>query len=220
MDQVAPYQPSSRRPIAQRFRNTAQWAVRLCCRLQIHPDAVSCASVAASLVAALCFWYAARWPALLIVAPLFCYLRLWFNMLDGMVALASGKASRRGEIFNELPDRVSDLLVFVAIAHSALANVLLGYWAGIAALMTAYIGTLGQAAGAHRDYSGLMSKPWRMVVVHLGAWATFALISQGRLTTINQAWWPLNIACGVVILGCIQTITQRLWRILRKLNSL
>ena len=28
---------------------------------------------------------------LLIIAPLFCYLRLWFNMLDGLVAFAAGR---------------------------------------------------------------------------------------------------------------------------------
>ena len=66
------------------------------------------------------FWKsgAIRW--LLIIAPLFCYLRLWFNMLDGLVAFAGGKASRRGEILNDLPDRVSDILIFVGVGHSGL----------------------------------------------------------------------------------------------------
>jgi hypothetical protein len=36
----------------------------------------------------LCFWQAEPAPGLLIVAVGLCYLRLWLNMLDGMVALA------------------------------------------------------------------------------------------------------------------------------------
>lgn len=45
-------------------------------------------------------------------------------------------------------------------------NPLFGYWAAIMALLTAYIGLLGQAVGAHREFSGIMSKPWRMVALH------------------------------------------------------
>ena len=66
--------------------------------------------------------------ALLLPAVGFCYLRLWLNMLDGMVALASGTASRTGEIANELPDRISDVLIFVGVGHSTLCHPLGGYW--------------------------------------------------------------------------------------------
>jgi phosphatidylglycerophosphate synthase len=217
---MADYSPTSRRPIAQAFRNTAGGAVRFCVAAGIHPDVISYLSIAASAIAAACFAYASRAPWLLIIAPLFCYLRLWFNMLDGMVALASGKASRRGEILNELPDRISDLLVFIAIAHSGFASVLLGYWAAIAALMTAYIGTLGQAARARREYGGLMSKPWRMVVVHLGAWGAFAALKFAAGRIEYGGLRVLDWACVVVIVGCVQTMALRLACIFRQLNRL
>ena len=48
-------------------------------------------------------------------------------MLDGMVAIASGKASVRGEILNDLPDRVSDVIIFVGVAESGLMNPRIGY---------------------------------------------------------------------------------------------
>src|SRR5262245_53146456 len=109
------YQPESRRPIANAFRRTAQAAVRFCVRRAIHPDVISYLSIAASAGAAICFWRSSAHPWLLILAPALCYLRLWCNMLDGMVALAAGKASRQGEIVNELPDRISDLLIFAGV---------------------------------------------------------------------------------------------------------
>src|SRR4051812_13101362 len=102
------YAPTSRRPIASVFRSTAGAAVRLCVARNVHPDVISYLSVVAAGGAAACYVFAGRWPMLLLIAPLLCFLRLWFNMLDGMVALAAGKASRRGEIVNELPDRISD----------------------------------------------------------------------------------------------------------------
>src|SRR5437588_7286106 len=139
------YQATSRRPIAQMFRRTGDGATNLCVRLGIPPDAISYLSIVAALAAALCFWKSGRNAWLLIIAPLFCYLRLWFNMLDGMVAVAAGKASARGEIVNDLPDRISDVIIFVGVAHSDLLNPLIGYWTAILSLFTAYVGLLGQS---------------------------------------------------------------------------
>ena len=178
------YQPASRRPIAEGFRRTAQGATRFCVRMGIHADAISYFSIAAAAVAALCFWQSTHYPTLLIVAPLFCYLRLWCNMLDGMVALAAGEASRRGEILNDIPDRISDVLIFVGAAHSGWMNPLFGYWAAIFSLGTAYVGMLGQAVGAQREFGGLMSKPWRMVALGLGAWLTYVLFRWNNGDTI------------------------------------
>ena len=116
---VAEYQPTARRPIAQVFRRTARGATRLCLRLGISADLISYSSVIFAAAAAGCFWRSSAHPLLLIVAPLFCYLRLWCNMLDGMVALAAGAASRRGELVNELPDRVSDAAISMLRPASA-----------------------------------------------------------------------------------------------------
>jgi phosphatidylglycerophosphate synthase len=213
---MAQYEPISRRPIGEGFRATARFATALCVRFHIHPDTISYASMVAAAIAAICFWKSGPRPWLLLLAPLFCYLRLWFNMLDGMVALASGKASWRGEILNDLPDRISDVLIFAGVAHSGWMNPFLGYWAAIFALLTAYVGMFGQAVGVQREFSGVMSKPWRMVTLHLGAWLTFWFIVNvqmfGRLTI-------LDAACLIVIAGCLQTIAVRLKRIMAALRE-
>src|SRR2546427_4965482 len=106
-------QPPSRRPIAQMFRCTGKAATNLCVRLGIPPDAISYLSILAALIAVLCFWKSGRNTWLLIIAPLFCYLRLWFNMLDGMVAVAAGKASAAGGVVNIPPGRILDVFIFV-----------------------------------------------------------------------------------------------------------
>src|SRR3989442_14682855 len=106
------YQPTSRRPIAQMFRRTAEGATNFCVRLGIPPDAISYLSILAALAAALCFWKSGRNAWLLIIAPLFCYLRLWFNMLDGMVAVAAGKGGARGEAVRDPPGRMFHVTIF------------------------------------------------------------------------------------------------------------
>src|SRR5207237_5204278 len=150
------YQPTSRRPIAQMFRRTAEVATNFCVRLGIPPDAISYLSILAALIAALCFWKSGRNAWLLIIAPLFCFLRLWFNMLDGTVAVAAGKASARGEIVNDLPDRISDVIIFVGVEDIGIMNPYLCYWTAIVSFFTTYVGLLDHAIGVRVHFGGII----------------------------------------------------------------
>ncbi|MFL6584126.1 MAG: CDP-alcohol phosphatidyltransferase family protein [Chthoniobacterales bacterium] len=215
---MAQYQPTSRRPIANVFRATAHAATQWCVRHHIGPDTISYFSIVAAAAAAISFWRAQNQIWLLFIAPLFSYVRLWFNMLDGMVALATGNASPRGEIVNDLPDRISDVLIFAAVAESGLMHAGIGYWAAIFALLTAYAGTLGHAVAGRREFGGLMSKPLRMVVLHIAAWITLACL----LLRIPAAIGWLSIfdwGCVIVIAGCLQTIGLRLKRTMAALRA-
>lgn len=207
------YQPDSRRPIAGGFRATANACVHWCVRRRIHPDVISYSSIVAAAAAGLAFWQSGAQPGLLIPAVLLCYVRLWLNMLDGMVALASGRASRRGELVNDLPDRVSDVLIFAGVAHSGWCHPATAYWVIVFALLVPYVGIFGQALGGRREFSGVMAKPWRMVLLNAGAWTTLALIgwNEGRI-----AWGGLTVLDWthlLIIVGCVQTIWVRLRRI-------
>lgn len=213
------YEPTSRRPIADIFRRTAHGMTHFCVRCQIHPDTISCLSVVAAALAAVCFWKSGQNLWLLFLAPLFCYVRLWCNMLDGMVALASGKASWRGEILNDLPDRISDVLIFAGAAHSGWMNPILGYWAAIFALLTAYAGMFGQAVGVQREFSGWMSKPWRMVALHAGTWVTLGCLWWNDGSIRFAGLTVLDWACLTVVAGCLQTMTIRLRRIMVALRA-
>jgi phosphatidylglycerophosphate synthase len=214
----APYEPTSRRPIAALFRASANGAVRVCLRRGIHADAVSYSSILGSALAAACFWQAGGAPWLVIPAALFCFLRLWLNMLDGMVAIAAGQASRRGEILNDLPDRASDVLIFVGVAHSGLCRLPLGYWAAIAAVLTAYVGLFGQAVGAGRQFGGVMSKPWRMVLLAMGSWIMAGDLARGGSGRVGELT-ILDLTLLAILAGCVQTIWVRLMRILRSLAA-
>lgn len=204
------YKPTSRRPIAGMLRRTADLAVRFCVARDIHPNTISYSSIVASLLAGVCFALAGRFSFLLLLAPAFLYLRLWFNMLDGMVALASGKASSRGEIVNELPDRISDIIIFVSLAASGLVYPWLGFAGAIAALLVAYIGVLGAGVGARREFGGVMSKPWRMVALHIGATAAWAAGTYAPEDVLLTPALVMNTALGLIIAGCVQTCVVRL----------
>ncbi len=213
------YQPVSRRPIAEGFRATARLATSWCARYRIHPDTISYTSMIAAAAAAVCFWQARGIPALLIVGPLLCYVRLWFNMLDGMVALATGQASARGEVLNDLPDRASDVLIFAGLAQSGLLHPALAYWVALAAVLTAYVGLFGQATGGPRQFGGVMSKPWRMVALHLGAWITFGVWKMSGCLPRYGNLSVLDWTCLAILAGCVQTIIVRLKRVMVALKN-
>jgi len=99
-------------------------------------------------------------------------------------------------------------VIFVGVAHSGLMNPLIGYWAAIFAVLTSYVGLFGQALGVQRQFGGIMSKPWRMVALHGGAWLTFFLPPQSPATFTLFDW-----TCLVIIAGCVETIVVRLKRI-------
>ncbi len=201
-----------RRPIADLFRSTALSAVDACLRWRISANAVSYASILAAAGAAVCVVEAGRSAWLLLPAVILCAIRLWLNMLDGMVALAGGQATRWGAVVNELPDRVSDALIFFGVAHSGLVWLPGGYLAAVAALLTAYVGTLGQAVGAGRQFGGWMSKPWRMVALGVGALATLGL-SLARVDipgVLGGTWTVLDLTMLVIVAGCVQTMFVRL----------
>ena len=66
------------------------------------------------------------------------------NLLDGMVAEGSGKASPFGELFNEIPDRVSDMAILVGAGYAAGGNPMLGFVVALTAVFVAYVRAEGK----------------------------------------------------------------------------
>lgn len=207
---------SDRRPIAALFRATAHTVVAACVRRGISANTVSALSLAAGLCAGLALVGLGH-PAsgvvsvALLAATLLAVLRLWLNMLDGMVAIASGTRSRHGELWNELPDRVSDTALFLGVAHSGLCHPLLGYAAALAALAVAYVGTLGQAVGAGRRFEGWMSKPWRVATLLVGVWLSVLFEDAALVRTLTV----IDLTLLVIVLGCVDSVRCRLRVIVR-----
>src|SRR5258707_9568855 len=103
-----------------------------------------------------------------LIAALGAQLRLTANMLDGMVAIASSRTSKAGELYNEVPDRISDAAVFIGAGYAWGGNITLGYVATILAIFTAYVRAAGKIAGGPNEFCGPMAKQHRMLVIKIG----------------------------------------------------
>jgi hypothetical protein len=79
-----------------------------------------------------------------------------------------GRQSKTGPLFNEIPDRIADVL-FLAAAGYAVTwfswGESLGWAAAVAAVLTAYVRILGGSIGLEEHFCGPMAKPHRMAVL-------------------------------------------------------
>jgi phosphatidylglycerophosphate synthase len=217
---------SSRRPIGVR---THQWSVQgakwLTARA-IKPNWISWASIGFAGISAASFFIAGALTDFgrsffLLLAILGIVARLLANMMDGMVAVEGGLGEADGPVWNELPDRISDALIFVgAGAGLAIADSgpeALGWLAAILAIMCAYVRELGTqltgALGHKPDFSGPLAKQQRMAVIGVGA----------LVGMFEGAWgWDfiaIKIALWVVIIGTTFTIFKRTRTLIKRLKA-
>jgi phosphatidylglycerophosphate synthase len=171
----------------------------------VQPNTVSLASILAAGAAGACLlaeWYLAA--ALLIQVRLLC------NLLDGMVAIEGGLRTASGEVYNDLPDRISDALILVAAGYALTWPAFggaMGWAASLLAVMTAYVRVLGGACGLPQDFAGPMAKPQRMAVITAGC--------------VLAHWEPraLAVALMAVTAGSLLTLALRVRRVIHKLEG-
>jgi phosphatidylglycerophosphate synthase len=155
---------------------------------------------------------------LLLVAAVGIQLRLLCNMLDGMVAVEGGMQTKSGEIFNDLPDRISDALILVPAGYAVPDlphGPLLGWCAALLAIFTAYVRLLGGTAGLAQSFIGPMAKPHRMAVLTAACLLSVIELKLLLLPRGTLLW----IALVLINVGCVVTIWRRTTRILRGLES-
>lgn len=213
---VAAGEAASRRALASRDAAWARALARVLARCGVRPDAVSVASIGFALAAGGALALSADAPETtragwLIAAAVGIQLRLLCNLLDGMLAVEEGLGSRTGAIFNEVPDRLADVLILVGAGYALPAGAsgpALGWAAAVAALLTAYVRTLGGSLGLTQHFVGPMAKQHRM----------FALTVAALVGAVEAALHlpPRAMGGGLVLIlaGSILTVLRRTRRLL------
>ena len=218
----APYQPTDRRPIASRNLRVMQSLASFLVRWKVSENAISIAGIIFAIVGGFAFAATAnvpdwqRWCWL--TAALMIQLRLLANLLDGMVAIESGQASPVGELFNEVPDRVSDAAILIGAGYALGGDPILGYIAACAALFTAYVRAIGKAAGAANEYCGPMAKQQRMFIMTMVAVFHGLTPTDWNIRFGEPPTWGV-VAAGLVIVIVGSAVTSAL-RLLRIANTL
>jgi phosphatidylglycerophosphate synthase len=210
---------SERRPVAARQWMPARWLAGWLAARGVLANSISFVGLLFGLGGGLAL-AATRYPALerpaFFGAALLILLRLLANMLDGMVAVATGQSSPVGELWNEVPDRLSDVATLVGAGYAAGSEPVFGFQAACLALLVAYVRAEGKVAGAPQVFCGPMAKPQRMFTVAAAAFV---------LALAPAGWRPLESGPGLMSLvlllvgaGSAVTVVRRLYRILTALT--
>lgn len=164
-------------------------------------NVVTLAAMADSIIVGLvlAIWPHVTW--LWLVLPVFLFLRMAANAIDGILAREFAMKSRLGAMLNELGDVVSDAALYLPFALLAGVNPLWVVLAVVIAIIGEMTGILGQVIGASRRYDGPMGKSDRAAIfgilgfaIGIGApiggwidWIMIAIAVLGLVTIFNRA---------------------------------
>lgn len=167
----------------------------------ITANQVTLAAMLISLALGLGLFLNAGNSGAFLLLPLWMFLRMAFNAVDGMLAREFGQQSPLGAYFNELSDVFSDAalyLPFVAVAPFG--------WGSVGAVIflsavSEMAGALGPMVGAPRQYDGPMGKSDRAFLFGaLGLWLGLA----GSLP--DAALWIMPVAALAILLNTFNRI--------------
>jgi CDP-diacylglycerol--glycerol-3-phosphate 3-phosphatidyltransferase len=132
-----------------------------------------------------------------ILLPVFLFVRMALNAIDGMLAREHGQASRLGAVLNELMDMISDAALTLPFATLPGWNPLAVAGAIFFAALTEMAGMVGRT----RRYDGPFGKSDRALALGvLGAWLALGWPVNGFVRQAAPAAW---------IVLCCATIVQR-----------
>jgi len=212
-----------RRPIPARSNSLAIRFAAWLARAGVTPNQISLFGLAVGVGSGVALFLTPSLPGIVrllwIASAIMIVLRGLSNMFDGMVAVEHGQASRTGLLYNEIPDRLSDVALMVGAGYSIGGSVTGGWAAACVALLVTYIRAVGSLAGAPADFGGLMAKQQRMFSIAAVAF---------YLGVTPMSWHPvfgsngiglMGVILWIIVVGGIFTGIVRLRRAARALQS-
>ncbi|WP_076998603.1 CDP-alcohol phosphatidyltransferase family protein [Variovorax sp. KK3] len=157
----------------------------------VTANQVTVAACAISVALGLWLFFASPGAAAFALIPLWMFLRMAFNAIDGMLAREHGQQSALGAFLNELTDVLSDAALYLPFALVAPFS---PFWVGtviVLAGLSEFTGALGPTVGASRRYDGPMGKSDRAFV--FGALGLYIALG-GPLPVWSAVLMPLMAA--------------------------
>jgi len=139
-------------------------------------------------------------PVLFLLIPVWMFIRMAFNAIDGMLAREFGQKSKLGAYLNELTDVISDACLYLPFAFVPHFPAL---WVGVFTVLAVIVemtGVIGLMVGASRRYDGPFGKSDRAFVIG-------ALALALGLGLPAQPWQTWVFPCMALL--CAVTIVKR-----------
>jgi CDP-diacylglycerol--glycerol-3-phosphate 3-phosphatidyltransferase len=148
--------------LKHRFQNLLRPLVKALYKRKISANHVTIFALVGSLAVSLIVWQNADTKWLFYLVPVWMFIRMALNAIDGMLAREFNQKSVLGAYLNELCDVISDCalyIVFIAVANAPLVVAIV-----VLSVISEYAGVMAPLVGAARRYDGPMGKSDRAFV--------------------------------------------------------
>lgn len=193
-----------------RFQHMLSGLVAWLARHGATANQVTLAAAVLSILLGVALAIAPHHRALWLTLPVFLFIRMALNAVDGMLARQYNQKSALGGLLNEAGDIVSDAALYLPFALLPGVNAGLVVSVVLLAWLTEYLGVAAVMVGASRRYDGPMGKSDRAFV--FGAMAL----------AVGLGWqaplWLNAILGGVAVLSLL-TVWNRARGALKEVRS-
>lgn len=121
--------------------------------------------------------------------PIWLFVRMALNAIDGMLAREHQQSSKLGAYLNELCDVISDTALMLILLPIAGINSIAVFSVIFLALLSEYAGVMAPLIGEKRRYDGPMGKSDRAFV--LGALCVALALNIMSMTFLNGILWAM-----------------------------
>jgi len=148
-----------------KFQALLRPTVQLLAKRGITPNQVTMFAMLLSILvgATIALTHGTRW--ILLFVPLFMFLRMALNAIDGLLAKEHDMKTKRGAMFNEMSDVIADVALFLPFALIAGVNPIWVVLFAVVGVFNEMAGVVAQTLNGERRYDGPMGKSDRVFVV-------------------------------------------------------
>jgi archaetidylinositol phosphate synthase len=184
---------------------------------KIDPNVLTWLSLVFAIIAGLFFYFSSKEfesvNFFLCAAVIFVSLNGLFDAIDGKVAKLTNKVSKKGDFLDHALDRYADVFMVGGLALSSWCDTRIGLLAIVGMLLTSYMGTQSQAVGYQREYSGLLGRADRLVILMVTP-----VIQHMLLYSNIQMPWGISLLSWILIYFAVVgniTAVQRFYSTLK-----
>ena len=182
------------------FQNLLRPIVAALAQAGVTPNQVTFVAMALSLIVGASIAWSRGAVGVLYAVPVFLFVRMALNAIDGMLAKEHDMISDAGAVLNEMGDVISDAGLYLPLALIAGVDAVGAVLFVVVGIFTEMTGILGAALHKERRYDGPMGKSDRAFVIGSlcllwafgvtpGLWSDMVLYAGtilGILTVINR----------------------------------
>ena len=150
-----------------KFQNLLMPICEKLVKLKISPNQITITTVLLNIVFAGLIYKFNNYKLIYLTVPLFLFLRMALNALDGMIANKFNQKTKIGVFYNEAGDVISDTVFFYIFLKVVRVNEVYNLLFIFLSALSEYVGVTAMMVDNKRHYEGPMGKSDRAFLISL-----------------------------------------------------